>query len=53
MEVLSYKIRKIKGGECIVEVVDTSGSIRIINELFKTYIKAKSWCLKNLNVRRG
>ena len=51
MEVLSYKISKIGGCECIVEVVDSSGSIRIINNLFKTYKKAKYWCLRNLDVR--
>ena len=34
MEVLSYKIGKIKGGECIVEVVDASGNNRIIDKLF-------------------
>lgn len=53
MEVLSYKIGKFKGGECIVEVVDSSGSIRVIDKLFKTYMKAKYWCLMNLNVRQG
>lgn len=53
MEVQSYKISKLRRGGCIVEAVDSSGSIRVIDKLFKTYAKAKYWCLNNLNVRQG
>lgn len=53
MEVLSYKIGKIDKGMFLVEIVDFAGSIRILDKVFKTYTKAKYWCLNNLNVRQG
>ncbi len=53
MEVLSYKIEKISKGIFMVQVVDSSASIRILDKVFKTYTKAKYWCLNNLNVRQG
>lgn len=53
MEVLSYKIGKIEKGSFLIEIVDSSGNNRMLEKVFKTYTKAKYWCLNNLNVRQG